>query len=60
MQQDRLGHRYVVADVLQYGHEVLEVMRVHRTHVVEAQLLKQSATGCDASHIGVYALVHFL
>lgn len=60
VQENGLGDGHIVADVLQYRDEVFQIMCIHRTNVVEAQLLEQSAAGCNASDVGVHALVHFL
>ena len=60
VQQHRLGDRHVVADVLEDGHQVVQVVRVHGPDVVEAQLLEQSAARCDAAHVLVEAFVQAL
>eukprot|EP00968_Pinguiococcus_pyrenoidosus_P010154 scaffold803_cov310-Pinguiococcus_pyrenoidosus.AAC.67 len=59
VQQDGLLH-LVVADVLQDGDEVVQVVAVHGANVVEAQLLEEGAAGHDATGVLVDLLVHLL
>mmetsp|Transcript_1304 Transcript_1304/g.2257 ORF Transcript_1304/g.2257 Transcript_1304/m.2257 type:complete len:713 (-) Transcript_1304:371-2509(-) len=60
VQQDGLLDGRVVADVLQDGHQVVQVVPVDGAHVREAQLLKERAPRDDAAGVLVDPLVHLL
>ena len=49
MDQDRAGFR--VAHVFQHGQEMIEIMSVDRTDIIEAELLEQGAAGHHAAGI---------
>ena len=60
VKQDGLGVGYVVPNILKDGNEVIKIMSIHRSDVIEAEFLKESASCCHASNIFIKSSIQIL
>ena len=60
VQQHRLRNGHVVANILQDGHQRVQVVRVYGSHVVEAELFEEGPSRGESTHILVDAFVDVL